>query len=137
MRGRIGKATNCEWECSSDAPASLPLFLKTIYEDKDREEEIITSSESNWLIVRPAGLTNGPRTGNYRVITDLEGTVAKRISRLDVADFFLRVQLAPVPKTADSARTAGIALRKVPVRRQVPVRIAARAATSHAGNKCE
>lgn len=72
-----------------------PLFLKTIYEDKDREEEIITSSESNWLIVRPAGLTNGPRTGNYRVITDLEGTVAKRISRLDVADFILSQMVSP------------------------------------------
>lgn len=72
-----------------------PLFLKTIYEDKDREEEIITSSGSNWLIVRPAGLTNGPRTGNYRVITDLEGTVAKRISRLDVADFILSQMVSP------------------------------------------
>ena len=72
-----------------------PLFLKTIYEDKDREEEIITSSGSNWLIIRPAGLTNGPRTGNYRVITELEGTVAKRISRLDVADFILSQMASP------------------------------------------
>jgi putative NADH-flavin reductase len=66
-----------------------PLFLRTIYEDKDREEEIITVSSTEWLIVRPAGLTNGPRTGKYRVISDLEGQVATRISRRDVADFIL------------------------------------------------
>ena len=67
-----------------------PLFLKTIYQDKDREEAIIASSNLDWLIVRPAGLTNGPRTGIYHVITDLEGVVAKRISRNDVADFILK-----------------------------------------------
>ena len=66
-----------------------PLFLRTIYEDKDREEEIIRASATDWLIVRPAGLTNGPRTGRYRILTDLDGIVAVRISRLDVADFIL------------------------------------------------
>jgi putative NADH-flavin reductase len=67
-----------------------PLFLRTIYEDKDREEEIIRASPLTWLIVRPAGLTNGKRTGHYRVVTDLEGVVAGRISRLDVADYILK-----------------------------------------------
>jgi len=72
-----------------------PLFLRTIYEDKDREEEIIRGSTIEWLIVRPAGLTNGPRTGKYRVITDLEGSVATRISRRDVADFILSEMVQP------------------------------------------
>ena len=67
-----------------------PLFLKTIYEDKDREEDIIRDSALNWLIVRPAGLTNGERTGSYRVVNQLDGVVAKRISRNDVADFILK-----------------------------------------------
>ena len=66
-----------------------PLLLKTIYADKDREEAIISASAGEWLIVRPAGLTNGPRTGSYRVINDLTGVVMKRISRRDVADFIL------------------------------------------------
>ncbi|MBE0583224.1 MAG: flavin reductase, partial [Desulfofustis sp.] len=35
------------------------------------------------------GLTNGPRTGRYRVLNDLTGVTARRISRLDVADFIL------------------------------------------------
>jgi putative NADH-flavin reductase len=67
-----------------------PLFLKTIYADKDREEEIIKRSGVDWLIVRPAGLTNGPRTGKYKVYNDLSGVVSKRISRLDVADFIIK-----------------------------------------------
>ena len=72
-----------------------PLFLRTIYEDKDREEEIIMASTTDWMIVRPAGLTNGPRTGKYRVITDLEGSVSTRISRRDVADFILSEMVRP------------------------------------------
>lgn len=66
-----------------------PLLLKTIYADKDREEAIIKASAIDWLIVRPAGLTNGPRTGTYRVINDLSGVTSRRISRRDVADFIL------------------------------------------------
>ena len=72
-----------------------PLFLKRIYADKDREEEIIAAGDIDWLIVRPAGLTNGPRTGNYRIINDLKGTTAKRISRRDVADFILSEAVQP------------------------------------------
>ena len=66
-----------------------PLLLKTIYEDKNREEAIVKASGIDWLIVRPAGLTNGKHTGKYRVINDLTGVTARRISRLDVADFIL------------------------------------------------
>jgi putative NADH-flavin reductase len=66
-----------------------PLLLRTIYADKDIEEQIIKASDVPWLIVRPAGLTNGPRTGTYRILTDLRGVTSKRISRRDVADFIL------------------------------------------------
>lgn len=66
-----------------------PIFLSTIYQDKDREEAIIQASSLDWLIVRPAGLTNGPQTGSYRAIDNLDGVTAKRISRLDVADYIL------------------------------------------------
>jgi putative NADH-flavin reductase len=66
-----------------------PLLLGTIYADKDREEELIKGSAADWLIVRPGFLTNGPRTGVYRAITDLSGVTAGKISRADVADFIL------------------------------------------------
>lgn len=66
-----------------------PLLLKTIYADKDRQEALIRVSETDWTIVRPGFLTNGPLTGKYRVITDLRGVTANKISRADVAHFIL------------------------------------------------
>jgi len=72
-----------------------PLLLGTIYADKDREEELIKGSATDWLIVRPGFLTNGPRTGVYRAITDLTGVTAGKISRVDVADFILNQMESP------------------------------------------
>ena len=66
-----------------------PLLLRTIYRDKDRQEALIRGSETDWTIVRPGFLTNGPLTGKYRVLTDLRGVTAGRISRADVAHFML------------------------------------------------
>ena len=66
-----------------------PLLLKTIYADKDREEAVVKASEVEWVIVRPGFLTNGPLTGQYRVLTDLAGVTAGKISRNDVAHFVL------------------------------------------------
>jgi putative NADH-flavin reductase len=66
-----------------------PLLLKTIYEDKDRQEALVRNSNLEWVIVRPGFLTNGPLTGTYRVLVDLEGVVARKISRADVAHFIL------------------------------------------------
>lgn len=68
---------------------ALPVFLKRIYDDKDKQEEILRKSDRDWIIVRPGFLTNGSRTGNYRVLTDLAGVTAGRISRADVAAFML------------------------------------------------
>ncbi len=72
-----------------------PLFLATIYADKDRQEALIKASGLHWLIVRPGALTNGPRTGTYRALTDLTGITAGRISRIDVADFILKQLATP------------------------------------------
>ena len=66
-----------------------PLLLRTIYQDKDRQEALIRASGTEWTIVRPGFLTNGPLTGHYRVLTDLRGLTAGKISRADVAHFML------------------------------------------------
>jgi putative NADH-flavin reductase len=66
-----------------------PIFTKRVYEDKDRQEEIIRNSGRQWIIVRPGLLTNGPARKNYRVLTDLTGVTIGRISRADVAAFML------------------------------------------------
>ena len=66
-----------------------PLLLGTIYQDKDRQEELVRASGPAWTIVRPGFLTNGPLTGKYRVLTDMTGVRCSRISRRDTAAFIL------------------------------------------------
>lgn len=67
-----------------------PLLLKTNYADKEKQEEIVRASGTAWTVVRPGFLTNGPRTGRYRVVTEMAGVRARKISRADVADFLLK-----------------------------------------------
>jgi putative NADH-flavin reductase len=66
-----------------------PLAMKAVYADKDRQESLIKASDMDWTIVRPGFLTNGSLTGNYRILTDLTGVTAGKISRADVAHFML------------------------------------------------
>jgi putative NADH-flavin reductase len=67
-----------------------PIFLRTIYADKDRQEKIVRESGLDWVIVRPGFLTDGPRTGKYRALTNLDGVKSGKISRADVADFIVK-----------------------------------------------
>jgi putative NADH-flavin reductase len=72
-----------------------PIVLRRIYADKDRQERIIMSNLTRWIIVRPGFLTNGPRTGRYRALTNLRGIHGGKISRADVADFMLSQAKSP------------------------------------------
>jgi len=67
----------------------MPLVLRRMYADKDRQEQLIKRKVKKWIIVRPGFLNNGPLTGRYRAITDLQGVKGGKISRKDVADFIL------------------------------------------------
>src|ERR671921_1179752 len=65
-----------------------PFVVRNVYEDKERQEEAIQQSDLEWVIVRPARLTDEPAKGEYSVF--LKGSYkAKTISRADVADFML------------------------------------------------
>jgi putative NADH-flavin reductase len=65
-----------------------PLVVRNVYEDKERQEEAIEQSDLEWVIVRPAQLTDEPAKGEYKVY--LKGSYkAKTISREDVAEFML------------------------------------------------
>ena len=66
-----------------------PLFLKTIYEDKDRQEALLRASNVDWTIVRPGALTNGAATGLVRALTNLDDITAAKVSRADVAGFIV------------------------------------------------
>lgn len=65
-------------------------LLRSTYEDKAREDEIIRASNLDWVVVRPAALTNGPRRSQYRAGDHLGLGFGARISRADVAEFMLR-----------------------------------------------
>ena len=67
-----------------------PVLLRHVYDDKNRQEELIRASGCDWTIVRPALLTRTEFTGKYRVLTDLTGIKTGKISRADVAHFMLQ-----------------------------------------------
>jgi putative NADH-flavin reductase len=56
---------------------------------KEEQERLIRASDLDWTLVRPGGLTDGPRTGAYRFGLD-RSIRGGRISRADVADFVLK-----------------------------------------------
>jgi len=68
----------------------VPFILPLYYWDKHRQEEVIRASGIDWVIVRPAALTNGPKRGKYRHGSHVGNwLMTLRISRADVADFML------------------------------------------------
>jgi len=67
----------------------LSLFTKSIYEDKDVQENLIRESDLDWTIVRPASFNNGPLGGRLRATDQLEGVTISGISRADAAAFVL------------------------------------------------
>src|SRR5262249_50327344 len=72
----------------------IPVVLPFYFWDKTRQEQLIAKSGLDWIIIRPAVLTNGPRRGRYRHGSRVGNVLwTVRISRADVADFMLN-QLA-------------------------------------------
>jgi putative NADH-flavin reductase len=67
-----------------------PTLLRSIYEDKDRQEELLRHCDRDWIIVRPGQLTNDKATGKYRALLDLKGVTVGKIARADVAAFVLQ-----------------------------------------------
>jgi uncharacterized protein YbjT (DUF2867 family) len=69
----------------------LPLMLRKVYEEKDRQEEAIRASALDWTIVRPTVLNDKPARRRIRALTDLSdihgGTIARAA---DVAEFVVR-----------------------------------------------
>ena len=69
----------------------IPFIIYFYFRDKERQERLIKESSLDWVIVRPAQLTNGKKRGVYRHGKDIGSYIfTARISRADVADFMLR-----------------------------------------------
>ncbi len=67
----------------------MPLFLKHVFADKKRQIEVIRQSRAEWVIVRPVGLTDSPKTGRYKISEGIP--TSRTIPRADVADFMLKL----------------------------------------------
>jgi putative NADH-flavin reductase len=69
----------------------LKYFLKDVYADKTKMEEIITHSDLNWTVVRPGRLLDKELTEKYRIENKLfKGINIGGINRADVADFLIK-----------------------------------------------
>lgn len=66
----------------------VPTILKHAFADKEIQEQIIQASNLDWIIVRPGGLNNKPKTSIYR--HGLDKSISGNISRADVAEFMLK-----------------------------------------------
>lgn len=93
---RLVVLTNTAVEDSSDRPplahmalrAVLALANSKLKRDSIGAAKIIADSGLDWTLARAPILTDGPRTGNYRV-GPLKSGMPLRVSRADVADFML------------------------------------------------
>lgn len=61
--------------------------LQFIYKDKTRQEELIRYCNRDWIVVRPAQLTDGPAIGRYAMLREVRGVQTTSVSRADVAAF--------------------------------------------------
>ena len=64
-----------------------PLLLSPAYKDKDRQEAMIRASSLDWVVVRPAKLTDDRAQGAVRAVTDLASINGGKVARADVARF--------------------------------------------------
>ena len=80
----------------------LGLVAKHVAEAKEREYEVITATDLEWVLVRPPRIVEGEATGTYRVLPDR--VPSSKISQGDVAHLMLAcvegdawVRKAPIP----------------------------------------
>ena len=65
----------------------MPLLLRKVYVDKDRQEALVRASGLDWVLVRPTVLSDKPARGNVQALTDLSCFRGGSIPREDVARF--------------------------------------------------
>ena len=68
-----------------------PFMLRNIFADKEQQERLVMDSPLDWIIVRPAYLTDGPHRGKYRAgFATNDRSITRKISRADTADFMIK-----------------------------------------------
>ncbi len=80
-------------ESTANAPIYERLlvatFLRGADQDKALMESAVEASGLDWVILRPAILTDDPAAGNVRVFTPETGEKAHKITRADLAGFMV------------------------------------------------
>lgn len=75
------------------APLVLKFVIKTVlkntYLDHEQQEQYVRDSGLEWVIVRPAMLTDGPATGRFEDGFSAHGLPESKVSRADVASFVM------------------------------------------------
>jgi putative NADH-flavin reductase len=56
----------------------------SVARDRARQEELVVKSGLEWTIIKTPRLTGGPKTGRYRVGTDLKVNAFSKVSREDL-----------------------------------------------------
>ncbi|WP_170319671.1 NAD(P)-dependent oxidoreductase [Polyangium spumosum] len=69
-------------------------MLRRVIADQQKAEERLRASDSDWTIVRPPRLLDGPRRGNYKVEKDGPAGDSYEVSRADVAEFMVSELMA-------------------------------------------
>ncbi len=67
----------------------LATFLRGATRDKAAMEGAARNSDLDWVITRPAVLTDKPATGNIRIYRSPSAERAHSITRIDLASFLL------------------------------------------------
>jgi nucleoside-diphosphate-sugar epimerase len=70
--------------CTPVAKWALQYGLRWLFQEKERQEQQIMASSTNWTIIRPTALTNGPKTGHLATVPIRAGLLTY-VSRADVA----------------------------------------------------
>jgi uncharacterized protein YbjT (DUF2867 family) len=68
----------------------LPLLLMKVYQDKDRQEDVVRASDLDWVLVRPMVLNDKPAKGSVHAQTDLSRIHGGTVARRDVAKFVVK-----------------------------------------------
>ena len=67
----------------------MPLLLRNVYIDKNRQEAVVRSSGLDWTLVRPSVLNDKSGKGAPRALEDLSQFHGGTIARADVAAFIV------------------------------------------------
>ena len=82
-----------EGESKANSPVYEKLLLSTFLRGADKDkaamESAVESSGLEWVILRPAILSDDPATGNVRVFSAESGEKAHKITRADLAAFMV------------------------------------------------